>query len=367
MPVHALPPLVPPFRFGIIEHDIYRGAYPTLKNVRFLHRLHLRTILTLSSEPITTDLKAFCEAENIQSIHYHAEKFEDTPTLSSAKVAKILRMLVNPAHHPLFVHCRDGGHATGHVIMCLRRLQNWNLSVIFSEFCRFVKGGEIRLAESQFVESFKAEVWMPSPLPAWLWGGQRIARHPCVRLKWDEPVRTANDGSAVECEREGDSIGGMVSKPSPQSGMRDRSMMVALDRTPKAKDLRTQNDEGQDVDGIRVDSPIRMQPLIKPVPRTRVEGWSERYLGDVDWEWRSRSRAIQESFFVGDVDWETHRCSSAFLRRGISVGSLLDGTDVAMGDKSAAKVDKATQARSVRSLPRIIDALALEHTQMRRC
>ena len=197
MPYEALPLLVPPFRFGIVEEGLYRGAYPTLKNFRFLRRLRLRSMVVLSSEPLTRDLREFCDHEHIAVHSVYADKFEDAPTLTSPKVARILTCILNADLHPLYLHCRDGGHNTGHVVMCLRRLQNWNLSVIFSEFCRYVKGGEIRLSESQFVESFKAEVVIPRHPPTWLWAGARITRHPCVRLRWEDGG-AANEAASTE-------------------------------------------------------------------------------------------------------------------------------------------------------------------------
>jgi hypothetical protein len=32
------PKLIPPFRFAIVEEGVFRGAYPTEKNCRFLRR-----------------------------------------------------------------------------------------------------------------------------------------------------------------------------------------------------------------------------------------------------------------------------------------------------------------------------------------
>ena len=58
---HALPPLVPPLRFSQVEEGMYRGAYPSLVNQRFLTRLGLRTIVSLLPEPPTADLLQWCE------------------------------------------------------------------------------------------------------------------------------------------------------------------------------------------------------------------------------------------------------------------------------------------------------------------
>ena len=56
----ALPPLVPPLRFSQVEEGVYRGAYPSLVNQRFLTRLGLRTIVSLLPEPPTADLLQWC-------------------------------------------------------------------------------------------------------------------------------------------------------------------------------------------------------------------------------------------------------------------------------------------------------------------
>ncbi len=45
-------------------------------------------------------------------------------------------MCIEPSNLPLFIHCLDGANVTGVVVMCLRKLQNWNLSATFTEFTR---------------------------------------------------------------------------------------------------------------------------------------------------------------------------------------------------------------------------------------
>ena len=41
--------LQPPFRYGIVVPSVYRGAYPTLLNLRFLRLLRLKTMSVLST------------------------------------------------------------------------------------------------------------------------------------------------------------------------------------------------------------------------------------------------------------------------------------------------------------------------------
>ncbi|KAA8498565.1 putative tyrosine-protein phosphatase [Porphyridium purpureum] len=186
-----LAPLVPPFRFAAVEENVYRGAYPSLRNMRFLRRLKLSCILCLAppgpgSGPggaASGDLAEFCEAEGIRLVYFEVNKYDDSVTMSQSIAAKIVSQMIRPENLPLYVHCRDGGNNTGLIVMCLRRLQNWSLSVIFDEFCRFIKTGEISREECQFVESFRAEIEIPRVIPAWLWQGMRIGAHPTLRLR----------------------------------------------------------------------------------------------------------------------------------------------------------------------------------------
>ena len=61
--------LTPPTRFAHVNPGVSRGAYPTLRNFRFLSRLQLKTIVSLTPEPPTTDLVLFAEMAGIKLIH----------------------------------------------------------------------------------------------------------------------------------------------------------------------------------------------------------------------------------------------------------------------------------------------------------
>lgn len=92
-------------------------------------------------------------------------------------------MAIDPDNLPIYIHCLDGSNITGIVTMCLRKLQNWNLSTIFTEFSRFTRGNYISAVESEFVETFRAEIEIGSQIPGWLWQGERCTKHPTLKLK----------------------------------------------------------------------------------------------------------------------------------------------------------------------------------------
>jgi len=128
-------------------------------------------------------ITGFCEEENINLRHFMVPKFKDDVTISSSQVVQILQMIIDPRNLPVYIHCLDGSNITGLIIMCLRKLQNWNLAFIFTEFTRYTQDNHIASAESEFVETFKAEIEVGLSVPHWLWQGVRMTKHPTLKLK----------------------------------------------------------------------------------------------------------------------------------------------------------------------------------------
>jgi tyrosine-protein phosphatase OCA6 len=190
-----MPPLIPPFRYANVEDGVYRGAHPSLRNFRFIRRLHLRTLILILPEQPSSDIEQFCTAERITLIYRRADKYDDGDAISMtpALISSLLELLVDPARHPVYITCRDGGHHTGLVIMCLRRLQHWTNSAIHEEHRRYTKVNEIHYQEEQFVEAFSGPVTLPGgPIPRWLWNGVRISAHPAVKLVAPAPVASTS-------------------------------------------------------------------------------------------------------------------------------------------------------------------------------
>ncbi|CAB4478142.1 unnamed protein product [Rhizophagus irregularis] len=169
-------PLITPFRFAIVEDEVYRGA------------LKLKTMLSLVPDPPVPELLEFCQNENIKNIHFHVRKVKDNVPLNYNKVVQLIQIIIDPSSLPVFVHCLDGANVTGLVIACLRKLQMWNISSAMGEFLRYLRGGVISSEESEFVEKFSAEIEIPCTIPTWLWGGHvTFNKHPTLKLKFLDP------------------------------------------------------------------------------------------------------------------------------------------------------------------------------------
>ncbi|KAI8979201.1 protein-tyrosine phosphatase, partial [Mycotypha africana] len=129
--------LIPPFRFTLVEENLYRGGYPKPRNERFLKRLRLKTILSLIPDKLTPEIQEFCEENNINIFHLTVDKMkEDNIPLTYNKTLLALQIMIDPNNLPLYVHCLDGADVTGLVVACLRKLQMWGVSSAMEEFSR---------------------------------------------------------------------------------------------------------------------------------------------------------------------------------------------------------------------------------------
>ncbi|KAF9209264.1 hypothetical protein BGZ49_005541 [Haplosporangium sp. Z 27] len=190
-------PLIPPFRFGTVEPEVYRGAYPKQRNLRFLKRLKLRTILSLVPDAPDAIFQEFCSQQGIRTIHLPVDKVKDNVPLTYNRAVEAVQIIIDQENLPIYIHCLDGASVTGLVVCCLRKLQTWNISSAMGEFLRYLRGGVISSEESVFVEKFSSEIEISKPIPLWLWEGQAtFKKHPTLKLKFTIPPAAAAASNA---------------------------------------------------------------------------------------------------------------------------------------------------------------------------
>mmetsp|Transcript_872 Transcript_872/g.2020 ORF Transcript_872/g.2020 Transcript_872/m.2020 type:complete len:198 (+) Transcript_872:187-780(+) len=154
--------LVPPFRFAVVncgddnEEDecVYRGAFPSLRNFPFLAGLGLATVVSIVKgglSGMTVDLVEFCKHERIRLVVVTLGEESKIPSVAS--VTRILSFLADRRNLPAYIHCTDGGLATGTMVMCLRVLQRWSMESMSAEFSRYVKEGSVSSDVRNFVVS----------------------------------------------------------------------------------------------------------------------------------------------------------------------------------------------------------------------
>ncbi|ORX88987.1 hypothetical protein K493DRAFT_235017 [Basidiobolus meristosporus CBS 931.73] len=194
-----LPPIVPPFRYGIVESNIFRGAYPKERNLRFLKRLKLKTVLSLIPDQPTQELVTFCREHGIINMMIRVKKPKENVPLNFSKVVQILEIIINPEYHPLYLHCIDGSVVTGVVVMCLRKLQFYSVPSALTEYARYLRDGVVGSEETEFIERFTSEISIPKEIPTWLWGGQiTFKKHPTLKIKLSETALELSEVKKVE-------------------------------------------------------------------------------------------------------------------------------------------------------------------------
>lgn len=134
--------LLPPLRFACVEGHIYRGGYPSHLNKRFLERLQLRSVLSVTPEPITLPGLEGVHFQHITSASEQTKsKKKRSVTVSHETITQALDFILNPVNQPVFVHCMNGQQVTGLIIACIRRKQGWAMASILSEFERYSECG----------------------------------------------------------------------------------------------------------------------------------------------------------------------------------------------------------------------------------
>ncbi len=177
----------PPDQFAQVESGVYRSALPsTSQHFAFLNEtIALKTILFLSQEVPTLQMKKFCEKNDVTLInlgihlkqHRHLEftsgslltmdrnsnpilfdSYSNSKYLREELVKEALQILLNVNYHPILITCVSGIHLTGTIVSCLRKMQYWSLTSILDEFRSFTGEKGYRYANEQFIELFDPDL-----------------------------------------------------------------------------------------------------------------------------------------------------------------------------------------------------------------
>lgn len=147
--------VIPPENFCHIAGEMYRSSFPRTENFSFLRqRIKLKSILVLIPEEYPRENVDFMESSGIKLFQVgmsgNKEPFANIP---SKLLTKALEIAINPENHPILIHCNRGKHRTGCLVGCIRKLQNWSLTMIFDEYRRFAFP-KARALDQQFIEMY---------------------------------------------------------------------------------------------------------------------------------------------------------------------------------------------------------------------
>ncbi|CAR25058.1 Tyrosine-protein phosphatase SIW14 [Lachancea thermotolerans] len=147
--------VIPPENFSHVVGEIYRSSFPRPENFSFLQqRIKLKSIMVLIPEEYPQENLEFMARAGIKLFQFgmsgNKEPFVNIP---SDLLTSALEVAINPENHPVLIHCNRGKHRTGCLVGCIRRLQNWSLTMIFDEYRRFAFP-KARALDQQFIEMY---------------------------------------------------------------------------------------------------------------------------------------------------------------------------------------------------------------------
>lgn len=130
-------PFIPPRNYGaVFEYTMYRSSFPQRENMDFLESLELRSILTLTTknDPCET-YRGFVDKCGVSHKIMELEtNKEGAINMKPDKMCEAILFALNPAHHPVHVHCNQGRHRTGCFVACIRKIQGWPMNDIIHEY-----------------------------------------------------------------------------------------------------------------------------------------------------------------------------------------------------------------------------------------
>ncbi len=102
-----------------VSSDLYRGAQPTAEGLQELKKLGIKTVIDLressGNQAKLAELGIACERIPMTAFY-----------VKDDEVVRFLQIVGDPAHAPVFVHCRRGADRTGLMCAAYRlALQGW--------------------------------------------------------------------------------------------------------------------------------------------------------------------------------------------------------------------------------------------------
>lgn len=144
-----------PENFSLVETGVYRSAFPRTKNMEFLKRLNLKSVVSLVPEDYPVAMLDFYTANGISliSVGLDGNKWP-FKEINHESMQEVLSKVLDPNCRPLLIHCNKGKHRTGSVVGCLRRIRGWALSAVFTEYLQMA-APKTRLEDQQLIELFQ--------------------------------------------------------------------------------------------------------------------------------------------------------------------------------------------------------------------
>ena len=117
--------------FAKVSEVLYRGAQPTAEGFAELKKLGIKTVVSLRAFHSDRGLLA---GTGLQYVHISAKPWHP----EEEDVLKFLKIVLDPANQPVFVHCQHGADRTGMMAAAYRMTQQgWSAEKAFKEMDDF--------------------------------------------------------------------------------------------------------------------------------------------------------------------------------------------------------------------------------------
>ncbi|KAK4610244.1 Tyrosine-protein phosphatase DSP3 [Fulvia fulva] len=180
-----LQPLSVPRNYGAVERDtIYRSGKPAKENLDFLAALDVNTMLTLidpsaDDKKIDAEVYDFVKAHGIkhENVIITPNKDKDGTRISPDSLCEALLIVLNPMNHPVYIHCNQGRHRTGCIVACLRKIQQWPIEEILTEYNTYAHP-KPRKEDLAFIKAFDPSVVYEYAKANQMVGARANSQHP---------------------------------------------------------------------------------------------------------------------------------------------------------------------------------------------
>ena len=192
---------LPPDKFGLVEPQVYRAAFPAPEHFGHLRQLSIRTVVNLSQEALTRGVLGFFQESGVHVADVGLQVWTHPmcAAISTELVKEAMRFVLDRTHHPLLILSSSGTHQVGALVGCLRRLQRWNLAATLDEY-RSYAAPTSRLACEQFIELWDCDLLTLPALaeyPVWFERQQRLLEDDRERWLGERDARSARPARAA--------------------------------------------------------------------------------------------------------------------------------------------------------------------------
>jgi len=131
-----LQPLLPPPNFGaVIDHKVFRSAFPQDRNVEFLEALGVKTLLCFVATDPSEGYSEFVRLNDVTRFRIDISPNKEGKVKTTVdSICEALLIVLDATNYPLHIHCNQGRHRTGCVIACMRKVQGWPIEAIVAEY-----------------------------------------------------------------------------------------------------------------------------------------------------------------------------------------------------------------------------------------